>query len=904
MTRTVRLTAEFDNPDEALKPGMFLSVGLEVTTKDDAVVVPEEAVVSEGLRQLVYPVKDNKVERRVIRIGQRQGGKVEVVEGLSPARPSWCSACSGCGPAPDAAAGRHRRAAPRRHAAPAPAPAAQAEAGAAAARRTGGSLNPVGGRAPAPRRGTGASLSRAGEALVRTRVSHAGFRPLHPPSRLRRRGEPSAHGRRPRLADAPPRARISGGGPPVVSVSTVYRGASNEVIESRVTEIIEGAVAGIEGIRQITSQSQNDRSSVSIEFDVSRNPEAATSDVRDAVSRVIGRLPDGADRRSSARSTPTPQAIMWIGVTSETLDSLELSDFLKRVYVDRLSTVPGVANVYIGGERRYAMRIWVDRPRAGRPRAHGAGRRYGDQAAERRAARRAHRIRAARAHREDRLAPRSTPEEFEQVIVSNKNGYLVRLGEVARVEVGAEDNRFEFYHAARSRSASASCGSRPPTRCRWPTPCGRELEKLLEGRCRPARDAEVLYDESHFIRASINGVLKTLARRHRPRHPGHPALPARLALDHRRHGGDPGLDHRGLHGDGFFGASINVLTLLAIVLAIGIVVDDAIVEIENVHRRIEEGQPPLLAAFDGAREIGFAVIATTATLMAVFVPLAFMTGNTGRLFREFAITLAAAIFFSGVVARTLTPMMCSKLMVPAHGRIQRWTEPVFERHEQRLSLAALARPCASRSSSWRSASLVSFSAYDLFQVLPKEFAPTEDRGVIIVRSRRPRARASTTPATGCGRSSAPQPLQEQGIVSSMLSQVAPGFAAPLPGQCRASSSCASSPGSSAIVKQQEVVQQLLPRWRTSPARAPSRSTRRPSGQGGFGPADPVRARRPRLRDPARVARHRHAEGAGDRQFVNLDSDYTESQPDLRVQIDRQRAADLGVSVEDIGARSN
>ena len=149
---------------------------------------------------------------------------------------------------------------------------------------------------------------------------------------------------------------------PVVSVSTVYRGASNEVIESRVTEIVEGAVAGIEGIRQITSQSQNDRSSVSIEFEVSRDPEAATSDVRDAVSRVTGRLPDGADTPVVRKVDANASAILWVGVTSTTLDALELSDFLKRVYVDRLSTVPGVANVNLSGERRFAMRIWVDRP--------------------------------------------------------------------------------------------------------------------------------------------------------------------------------------------------------------------------------------------------------------------------------------------------------------------------------------------------------------------------------------------------------------------------------------------------------------------------------------------------------------------------------------------------------------
>ena len=230
----------------------------------------------------------------------------------------------------------------------------------------------------------------------------------------------------------------------------------------------------------------------------------------------------------------------------------------------------------------------------------------------------------------------------------------------------------------------------------------------------------------------------------------------------------------------FFGATINVLTLLAVVLAIGIVVDDAIVEIENIHRRIEGGQPPLLAAFDGAREIGFAVIATTATLMAVFVPLAFMTGNTGKLFREFGITLAASIFFSGVVARTLTPMLCSKLMVPAHGRIQRMTEPFFNglNNGYRWLLSrALKAPVLILFIGF----LVSLSAYGFFQKLPKEFAPTEDRGVIIIPINAPEgASLDYTRDRVREVEKALMPLQEQGIVSSMLSQVAPGFARPSP----------------------------------------------------------------------------------------------------------------------------
>src|SRR5215212_2142773 len=565
---------------------------------------------------------------------------------------------------------------------------------------------------------------------------------------------------------------------PVVSVSTVYRGASNEVIESRVTEIVEGAVAGIEGIRQMTSQSENDRSSVSIEFEVSRDPEAATSDVRDAVSRVAGRLPDGADTPVVRKVDANAQAILWIGVRSSTLDSLELSDFLKRVYVDRLSTVPGVANVNLSGERRYAMRVWVDRPAL-------AARSLTVQDLETAIKRQNVELPGGRiesAQREftvktdSRLA---TPEQFEQVIVTNKNGYLVRLGEVARVEVGPEDDRFEFYQSGRP-AIGLGVVRQSTANTLAVADAVREQVESLKDSLPPDTTSEILYDESQFIRASINGVLRTLAegivlvilvillflRDWRSTIVAMVAIPVSVIS--------------AFMVMSFFGASINVLTLLAIVLAIGIVVDDAIVEIENVHRRIEEGQPPLVAAFDGAREIGFAVIATTATLMAVFVPLAFMTGNTGKLFREFAITLAASIFFSGVVARTLTPMLCSKLMVPAHGRIQRLTEPLFEglnKSYRWLLSRALRAPVVILFIGF----LVSLSAYSFFQVLPKEFAPTEDRGAIIIQIQAPEgASLDYTRERVKEVERELVPYQEKGIIVSMTSQVAPGFARPSP----------------------------------------------------------------------------------------------------------------------------
>src|SRR5215210_6415697 len=523
--------------------------------------------------------------------------------------------------------------------------------------------------------------------------------------------------------------------PPVVSINTTYKGAANEVIESRVTELVEGSVAGLEGIRQITSASQNERSSVTIEFWVGRDPDAAAADVRDRVARIMARLPEGVDLPVVRKVDSNAAAIMWIGVTSTTLEALELTEFLKRVYVDRLATVPGVATVYIGGERRYAMRVWVDRTALAK--------------------------RELTVKADSRLA---SPEEFEQVVVSNRNGYLVRLGEVARIEVGPEDDRFEFYkdgniglgivRQATANTLTVADGVRA------------ELEKLKRA-LPPGTETSVMYDESQFIRASINGVLKTLVegiglvilvilvflRDWRSTIVAMVAIPVSVIAS--------------FMVVAVFGASINVLTLLAIVLAIGIVVDDAIVEIENVHRRIEEGQPPLLASFDGAREIGFAVIATTCTLMAVFVPLAFMTGNTGRLFREFAIQLAAAIFFSGVVARTLTPMMCSKLMVPAHGPIHRWTEPVFTgmtNGYRWLLSRALRIPIVILALG----AVVSITAVALFQALPKEFTPLEDRGFILIPIQAPEGSSSDYTRERVKEiEQTLEPLRERGIVSSM-----------------------------------------------------------------------------------------------------------------------------------------
>ncbi len=685
--------------------------------------------------------------------------------------------------------------------------------------------------------------------------------------------------------------------PPVVSISTAYKGASNEVIENRVTEVIERAVAGIEGITEISSFSQNDRSNITVEFNVNRDADAAAADVRDRVGRVLSRLPDGAETPIIQRVDSNAQAIVWIGVTSTNLDAMELTDFLRRVVVDRMATVPGVASVNVGGERRYAMRIAVDRTALA---ARGVTVQDVEAAIKRQnvdlpGGRLTSAQRELTVKTDSKLSSR---EEFSKIVIASRNGYQVRLGEVARVEVGAEDERFEFFASGKTAIGLGIIRQSTANTLSVAEGVAAELE-LLRPAFPEGTTAAILYNEANFIRSSINGVLKTLAegiglvilvilvflRSWRSTLVAGIAIPVSIIPTFAV-----------LWAVGF---SINVLTLLAVVLAIGIVVDDAIVEVENIHRRIEEGEPPLLASFIGAREIAFAVIATTITLISVFVPIAFMDGQTGRLFREFGITLATAIFFSGVVARTLTPMLCSKLLTSHHGLVHRLTEPFFNgmNHVYRRMLdRALHAPLLVIAIGVG----VSFAAVQLFYLVPKEFAPTEDRGTVIIPITAPEsASLAYTRERVKEVELLLQPYFDAKIVDSTLTIVAPGLQRPSPvnaGLVIVRLTAWDKRNLSQQALQQELLAkvQQIPGARIFPINPPS------LGQRGFqqplqfiigGPDFQTLAA---WRDV--VVEKANATGL----FRNLDSDYSERQPDLRVKIDRGRAADLGIPVDVIG----
>jgi multidrug efflux pump len=517
---------------------------------------------------------------------------------------------------------------------------------------------------------------------------------------------------------------------PVVSVRTVYKGASPQVMESQVTQPLEDSVSGIEGVRAIKSISREEVSQITIEFVLERDVDSAANDVRDRVARVRAALPAAADDSVVSKIEADAQAIMWLRLSSDQHSALELSDYADRYVADRLKTLGGVASVIIGGDRRYAMRLWIDRDRLA---AYGLA----PQDVENALRRQNVEIPSGRiesAQREFTVlteADLRTEFQFNDMIVSEARGYPVRLRDVGHAQLGALDERnivrvngvpavgMGVVKQSTANTLSVAQGVKG------------ELERL-QATLPPGMQLAIAFDSSIFIERSIEAVYRSMAeavvlvmlvifvflRSVRSTLIPFVTIPVSLV-------------------GAFFilylmGFTINVLTLLGLVLAIGLVVDDAIVVLENCHRHVEMGKTPRQGAIDGSREIAFAVVAMSVTLAAVFAPLGFMTGNTGRLFTEFALTVASAVVVSGLVALTLTPMMCSRILKEheKHGGLylamERFFHDMTEGYRRLLTRLLGVR--------WVVVTVffaVAAGAGVLYKTLRAELSPLEDRGFFI-----------------------------------------------------------------------------------------------------------------------------------------------------------------------------
>ncbi len=517
--------------------------------------------------------------------------------------------------------------------------------------------------------------------------------------------------------------------PPIISVVTLYRGASPSVVETGITNLLEEQFATLQGVKTITSSSREEGSVITIEFELTRSVDESANDVRDRVSRVRGTLPREIDDPIISKVDANAQAIVWLAVSSKHHTGLELTDIADRLLKERILRLPGVGSVIIGGERRYAMRVWLDPQRLA---AHGLTTQDVESAIRSENTE----IPGGRVEGNEReFAVRtrgelSKSDEFGAIIVSQKVNDVVRLRDVADVTVGAANERTAVrYNGEQAvglgivkQSKASTVDVAAAVRALLP-----ELLKLLPQDIQ----LDVAYDSSTFINDSIDEVQQTLliamilvvlvvfAFLKSFRATAIPTLAIPVSII-----GSLAVAY-------FAGFTINILTLLAFVLAIGLVVDDAIVVLENVYRHMEMGKNRWQAAVDGSNEIGFAVIATTIALVAVFVPLAFLTGSVGRLFNEFGVSVAAAVLISGFVALSLTPMLSSKILKPLHGTGTGWASRSFDaffvwlnRFYNRILNGALGSPRAMIAGALTTLLL----SVVLFKLLPSELVPVEDRG--------------------------------------------------------------------------------------------------------------------------------------------------------------------------------
>lgn len=684
---------------------------------------------------------------------------------------------------------------------------------------------------------------------------------------------------------------------PVVSVRTVYTGASPQVIESQVTQPLEDSISGIEGVKTLKSISREEVSQITVEFTNDRDPDLAANDVRDRVSRARERLPDEVNEPIIAKVEADAQAIMWLRLFSDRHGALEISDYADRYVADRLKTLPGVASVIIGGERRYAMRIWLDRERL-------AAYALTPQDVEDALRRQNIEVPSGRiesSQREFTVLSETdlrTPEQFNQLIIREVKGYPVRLSDLGRAELGAADERNILRVNGNAAVGLGIVKQSTANTLAVAQAVKAEVPKLAAAL--PAgMQIAVAFDTSVFIEKSITSVYTVMAEALVL-----VVLVIFLFLRSVRATLIPFVTIPvSLIGACFLiwimGFSINVLTLLGIVLAVGLVVDDAIVVLENIHRHIEDGMKPVDAALKGGREIAFAVVAMTVTLAAVFAPLAFSTGNTGRLFLEFALTVASAVVVSGFVALTLTPMMCSKLLrhETSHGRMYNALERFFTAMSSGYE-RSLRWSLAHRLHVVAVFVVVALGGGTLFMTIKSELSPLEDRGFFLGVMSGPEG--ATKEYMDDYAREWERIYKDVPEINAYFVVVAPGLDRPNPVNF-ALSFVRLTDWSERSRKTQQITASIAPKMFATMPGVLAFPINPPSlGQSFRNPALQFVVQGNSYEDLDRKVTALMARARASPALANIDSDLKLNKPQLTVDIDREKAAVLGIQIETIG----
>ena len=685
--------------------------------------------------------------------------------------------------------------------------------------------------------------------------------------------------------------------PPVISISTTYPGASSDVVESRVTTVIEDQISGIEGVKAMRSSSTDGGSRINLEFDLDRDIDAAANDVRDRVSRVVRWLPEDVRPPEIRKQDSDARPAMYINVVSDELNRMELTDYTERYIADRFAAIPGVADAGVYGARP-AMRIWVDRLAL-------AARNLTVTDIEAALRRENLELPAGRIETPDReLTVRlargyESAEDFrELVVVRGEDGHLVRLGEVATVEVASLDHR-SIYRANGLPTVSIGI-------IKQSTANTLETLEQVKAEIDKVNDAIPDHirittgsDDSVFIRAAINSVYRTIAVT-----TVLVSLVILVFLGSFRTMAIPAVTIPVCLVSAFialaaFGFTVNLITLLALVLSIGLVVDDAIVVLENIHRRIEEGETPLVAAYNGTRQVGFAVIATTAVLVAVFTPIMFLTDNIGVIFGELAVTIAAAVVFSSVLALSLTPVMCSKFLRASgrENRLTQWIDGGFS-WLRRGYIRVLRVLIRRRFLAVLAAAGTFAAAYFLLEAVPREYVPEEDQGAFMAMFSGPEGMGIERMKREALKLEVPaRQMIDEGLAQVVVMAV-PGWGG------NASNSgvimVVMKPWGERDISTKDAAARVNAAWQSIPDVRAFAFVR--SGLSRMGGGQPVQFV---LGGPdyETLAQWRDTifERAGEFPGLQrLDSDLKETQPQAVVRIDKNRAAALGVSVQNIG----